>query len=126
MLDDAQQGFILGKSIAMAANAFATMARTWILHCLRTSGMSGGLLRFFQGLLRPGTLFLSWKQISDTPIHMREGFRGGWWLALEIGQKCSHTIASDMLRRYVLSSLPTTLFLAYQSASVPDAIPTKK
>eukprot|EP00971_Amphidinium_carterae_P212475 4216806-Amphidinium_carterae.1 len=37
-------------------NAFGAISRQWILHCIRRSGMCGGLLRFFLGGPQGGPL----------------------------------------------------------------------
>eukprot|EP00971_Amphidinium_carterae_P336771 6473313-Amphidinium_carterae.1 len=55
------------------ANAFGSMARTWMQYCMRRSGMGGCLLSYFADLLRPSTLFFQWKTCSDTVIAMNEG-----------------------------------------------------
>eukprot|EP00971_Amphidinium_carterae_P177158 3513338-Amphidinium_carterae.2 len=41
------------------ANAFGAISRQWILHCMRRSGMCGGLLRLFLTYCDPARSFLA-------------------------------------------------------------------
>eukprot|EP00971_Amphidinium_carterae_P332087 6466050-Amphidinium_carterae.1 len=97
-LEQTQQGFMPGRSIAMAfgrlehgahiaaskclesclllcdfANAFGSMARAWMQYCMRRSGMGTQLYAYFADLLRPSTLFLNWKTSLEVVMAMSEG-----------------------------------------------------
>eukprot|EP00971_Amphidinium_carterae_P334086 6469170-Amphidinium_carterae.1 len=97
-LEPTQQGFMPNRSIAMAigrlehgahvaasqsldaclllcdfANAFGSMSRAWMKHCMLQSGMGVRLFSYFADLLRPSSLFFQWKNSTDTVMAMNEG-----------------------------------------------------
>eukprot|EP00971_Amphidinium_carterae_P099219 1962631-Amphidinium_carterae.1 len=49
------------------------MARTWMQYCMLRSGIGARLYQYFVDLLRPSTLFFTWKSSTDTVIALNEG-----------------------------------------------------
>eukprot|EP00971_Amphidinium_carterae_P022127 436650-Amphidinium_carterae.1 len=99
-------------------NAFGSMSRSWILHCLRARGMQGQLLCFMTELLRPSSLFLRWRGDCKHVIRMVEGTPQGGplspWFFL---------VGLDPLLRYLASHLhPLDLLSAWADDLAAETI----
>eukprot|EP00971_Amphidinium_carterae_P122197 2419574-Amphidinium_carterae.2 len=90
-------------------NAFGSMARPWILHCLRARGLQGPVLHFMIELLRPSSLFMRWRGETTRVINMVEGTpQGGpmspWFFLVEL---------DPLLRRLAAQQHPSELLSAW-------------